>query len=163
MSNSLQRKPLFTSLSPVCFHLTHRVPGSAETLTKAGPGVPAHLSSPASALTEGHPGLSSWLQGGTGARGDDWGSPPCLGQRPDLRVSGRVLLVFSEKMKSTGRNSCLFGFIFKMLLKGALGDSVVERLPSAQGVIPESWDRVPHGAQWGAYFSASLCVSLMNK
>ena len=46
---------------------------------------------------------------------------------------------------------------------------VVEGLPSTKGVIPESWDLVPH---WGpcmepasssAYVSASLAVSLMNK
>ena len=29
---------------------------------------------------------------------------------------------------------------------GRLGGSVVERLPSAQGVIPESWDQAPHRA-----------------
>ena len=42
-------------------------------------------------------------------------------------------------------------------------------LPSAQGMIPESWDGVPHRdpqkepASPSAYVSASLCVSLMNK
>ena len=54
---------------------------------------------------------------------------------------------------------------------GHLGGSVVKSLPSAQGVIPESWDRVP---RWGpcmepaspsACVSASFsaCVCLMNK
>ena len=48
---------------------------------------------------------------------------------------------------------------------GHLGGSVVERLPSAQGVIPGSWDRVPHRAPCkepaspSACVSASLCVS----
>ena len=54
---------------------------------------------------------------------------------------------------------------------GSLGGSVVEHLPSAQGVIPQFWDRVPHWAPWvdpaspSAYVSAclSLSVSLMNK
>ena len=52
---------------------------------------------------------------------------------------------------------------------GHLGGSVVERLPSAQGVIPGSWDQTPHRVAHGkaaspsAYVSASLCVSLMNK
>uniref|UniRef100_A0A8C0JP92 Zinc finger protein with KRAB and SCAN domains 4-like n=1 Tax=Canis lupus dingo TaxID=286419 RepID=A0A8C0JP92_CANLU len=48
---------------------------------------------------------------------------------------------------------------------GHLGDSVVERLPLAQGVIPVSWDRGPHPAPCmepappSASVSASLCVS----
>ena len=50
-----------------------------------------------------------------------------------------------------------------------LGGSVVERLPLAQLVIPESWDHVLHQAPCGepastsAYVFASLSVSLMNK
>ena len=52
---------------------------------------------------------------------------------------------------------------------GQLSGSVVEHLPSAQVVIPESWDQVPHWAPRGepaspsAYVSASLSGSLMNK
>ena len=52
---------------------------------------------------------------------------------------------------------------------GALGGSAAEHLPSVQGLIPGSWDRVPHWtphsepAPPSACFSASLCVSLMNK
>ena len=42
--------------------------------------------------------------------------------------------------------------------RGHLAGSVVERLPSAPGVIPGSWDRVPHRAPQGACFS--LCLSL---
>ena len=53
------------------------------------------------------------------------------------------------------------------MLLGHLGGSVVERQPLAQGVIPGSWDRVPHQAPPGepaspsAYVSAplSLCLS----
>ena len=50
--------------------------------------------------------------------------------------------------------------------QGCLGGSVVEHLPSAQGVIPELWDQVPHWApcmepaSLSAYVSASLCVCL---
>ena len=52
---------------------------------------------------------------------------------------------------------------------GCLGGSAVERLLSAQGVIPESQDRVPHWvtceepASPSAWVSASLSASLMNK
>ena len=52
---------------------------------------------------------------------------------------------------------------------GRLGGSVVEHLPSAQGVIPEFWDQVPHRAPCGepaspsAWVSASFSVSLRNK
>ena len=54
-------------------------------------------------------------------------------------------------------------------MQGRLGGSVVEHLPLAQGMIPGSWDQVPHRASCmepaspSAYVSASLCVSLMNK
>ena len=57
----------------------------------------------------------------------------------------------------------------KIKLLGHLGGSVVERLPLAQFMILESWDRVPHQAPHGepaspsACVSASLCVSPMNK
>ena len=53
---------------------------------------------------------------------------------------------------------------------GHLGGSVVEHLSLAQGMIPESWDRFPHGdpcmepASPSACVSAlSLSLSLMNK
>ena len=57
----------------------------------------------------------------------------------------------------------------KYTRKGRLGGSVVEHLTLAQGMIPESWDRVRHRvphrepASPSAYVSASLCVSLMNE
>ena len=52
---------------------------------------------------------------------------------------------------------------------GHLGDSVVECLPSAQGVVLGSQDRVPHQAPYekpaspSACVSASLSVSLIKK
>ena len=52
---------------------------------------------------------------------------------------------------------------------GHLGGSVVEHLPLTQGVIPESWDRVPYWARRrepaspSACVSASLAASFMNK
>ena len=59
----------------------------------------------------------------------------------------------------------------RMLTRGHLGGSAVERLPLAQGVIPGSGDPVLHRAPCGelaspspsAYVAASLSVSLMNK
>ena len=61
----------------------------------------------------------------------------------------------------------------KYTRKGRLGGSVVEHLTLAQGMIPESWDRVPHWASCmdpaspfacdSASVSLSPCVSLMNK
>ena len=42
---------------------------------------------------------------------------------------------------------------------GQLGGSEVERLPSAQGMILESWDRVPHRAPFMDPASPSACVS----
>ena len=52
---------------------------------------------------------------------------------------------------------------------GTPGGSVVEHVPSAQGVILGSQDRVPHQAPFGEPASHSmflpllLCVILMNK
>ena len=54
-------------------------------------------------------------------------------------------------------------------MEGHLGGSAVEHLPSAEGVILESWDGVPHVAPCvgpaspSACVSAFLSVSLMNK
>ena len=47
-------------------------------------------------------------------------------------------------------------------LQGRLGASVVEHLPSGQGVIPESQDPVPHQVPYRepASPSACLCLSL---
>ena len=53
--------------------------------------------------------------------------------------------------------------------QGHLGSSVVERLPSVQGMILGSWDRVPHWAPCAGSLllplpvSLLLSVSLMNK
>ena len=51
---------------------------------------------------------------------------------------------------------------------GRLGGSAVERLPSAQGVILQSWDPILHRAPcvepaFPLPVSLPLCVSLMNK
>ena len=43
--------------------------------------------------------------------------------------------------------------------QGHLGGSVVKHLPSAQVVIPGSWDRVPHRGPHGEPASPSACVS----
>ena len=55
----------------------------------------------------------------------------------------------------------------KYLLPGRVGGSVVERLPLAQVVTPESWDQVLHWTPCMEPASPSvslpLSVSLMNK
>ena len=53
----------------------------------------------------------------------------------------------------------------ELLLKntqgGCLGGSAVERLPSAQGMIPESWDRVPLPAPaWNLLLSLPMSLPL---
>ena len=54
------------------------------------------------------------------------------------------------------------------VLEGRLGGPAVERLPSAQVVIPGSWDRVPHQAPRrepaspSAHVSASLSLSVSH-
>ena len=50
-------------------------------------------------------------------------------------------------------------------MEGRLGGSEVEHLPLAQGVIPESRDRVPHRApcEEPASPSALLSLGLRNK
>ena len=71
---------------------------------------------------------------------------------------------------SSGFSISISGLIgFKAIDLGHLGRSAVEHLPSAQGVIPGSWDRVPHRGPCrepdspSACVSASLSASLMNK
>ena len=61
-------------------------------------------------------------------------------------------------------------FFIKYRVGGCLGGSAVERLPSAQGVIPGSRIEFHIGLPAGrepaspsAWFSASLSVSLMNE
>ena len=46
-----------------------------------------------------------------------------------------------------------------MILQGRLGDSAVEHLPLAQGVILGSWDPRREPDSPSAYVSASFCVS----
>ena len=78
--------------------------------------------------------------------------------------------------KGTKKNPYCIGFgsyiyVLTQVLKrgeGRLGGSVVARLPSAQGVILESQDRVPHRAPCREPASPSACVlplsvSLMNQ
>ena len=57
----------------------------------------------------------------------------------------------------------------KYIQKRHRGHSVAEHLPLDQGMIPRSWDRVPHirlpapPASPSAYVSASLCLSWTHK
>ena len=64
--------------------------------------------------------------------------------------------------------SLQFGFALcemEIIVPGCLGGSAVEHLPSAQGVILESQDRVPHQALCvcGACFSLYLCLCLSHE
>ena len=82
-------------------------------------------------------------------------------------------LVYMKDIKTKTKNPLNYQARLKrvknFVVEGHLGGSAVEHLPSAQGVILESWDQVPHRAPCmepaspSAYVSASLCVSLMNK
>ena len=47
----------------------------------------------------------------------------------------------------------------KLRFLGCLHGSAVEHLPLAQGVIPESWDQVPHQAPCMGPATPSACVS----
>ena len=75
----------------------------------------------------------------------------------------RLFLKIKIKKKKGGT------MVVKIEKYGHLGGSVVEHLPSAQGMTPGSWDRVPHRAPHRETASPSLCVSaslpgfLMNK
>jgi len=46
---------------------------------------------------------------------------------------------------------------FKIVTWGRLGGSVIERLPSAQVMIPRSWDQAPH---WAPCSAGSLLLPL---
>ena len=82
-------------------------------------------------------------------------------------VSGTCFLI-GEQRESVRR-----GVWSKLSIQGRLGSAVVKRLPSAQGVIPEFRDRVPHRApplgacfflsHSPAVFPLSLAVSLSHK
>ena len=72
---------------------------------------------------------------------------------------------------SSWQLSTSYALNLRNIISGRLGGSVVERLPLAQSMIPESQDRVPHQAPRiepaspSAYVSAplSLSLSLLNK
>ena len=55
--------------------------------------------------------------------------------------------------------AAILGWEADMSKLGHLGGSVVERLPSAQGVILGPWDQVPHWAPCMEPASPSACVS----
>ena len=72
-------------------------------------------------------------------------------------------------LQGNGNVQCLHlsgGYVGINKSQGHLGGSVVEGLPLTQGMIPMSWDRVPHQAHCmepaspSACVSASLCVYL---
>ena len=72
---------------------------------------------------------------------------------------GKVADVLFPRQETPGWTSDKV-FPFNMVeFVGHLGGSVVEHLPSAQGVIPESRDGAPHQAPCEEPASPSLCVS----
>ena len=80
-----------------------------------------------------------------------WGQ--CENIRKAWRIPWNYLLINVLGVIVTSR------LCSKIPLLGHLGGSVVERLPSAQSVIPTSWDRVPHQAPYMEPASPSACVS----
>ena len=68
---------------------------------------------------------------------------------------------WTEPVLGRGLGSKAPGWIFQQNAnnKGRLGGSAVERLPLAQGIIPGSWDQVPHRASCMQAASPSACVS----
>ena len=69
----------------------------------------------------------------------------------DLGSSSKVAVVEGREAMATIR--------YKRGMEGSLGGSGVWRLPSAQGEILESRDRVPHRAPCMEPASPSACVS----
>ena len=63
-----------------------------------------------------------------------------------------------KKNRNKNNSSALSQGPIKTMDAGSLGRSVVERLPSAQGMILEFQDRVPQGACFS--FCLCLCLSL---
>ena len=83
-----------------------------------------------------------------------------------------TFLSFSGKYVEPKAVMPLYDFNLKVCERGQhsgrLGGSMVECLPSAQGMIPGSWGRVPHQAPTGNLLfplpiSLPLCVSIMDK
>ena len=86
--------------------------------------------------------------------------------------TGQVLL-FGQKIKaSVGKDASIINSLTKPQHSGGLGGSAVERLPLAQVMILEFWDRVPRWAclytfvclrrAWGVHISGNpLCGKKM--
>ena len=83
-------------------------------------------------------------------------------QKEELRIHRYNLLIYIKGANVIEEERK----VFRTEDAGSLGGSAVEHLPSAQGVILESWDRVPHRAPCmepaspSAGASASLSLSL---
>ena len=74
-----------------------------------------------------------------------------------MKYTARQTVVCVRGRKGTGW--WRIGNAFKQEEWGHQGGSMVEHLPSAQGVIPGSWDRVPRQAPCMEPASPSACVS----
>ena len=76
---------------------------------------------------------------------------------PEIMTWAKIEFGYLTKWPTQGPNTQNFSMLFNTNSHmGHLGGSVVERLPSAQGGIPGSWDWVLHQA----FLSGSLLLSL---
>ena len=94
--------------------------------------------------------------------------PGTVGECQAAKKSKVGFCWYMDFSSSVVSNVC---FLFLKIYEGHLGGSVVEHLPLAQGLIPESQDQVPHQDSCMEAVSPSACVSashslsvsLMNK
>ena len=89
----------------------------------------------------------------------------CIGQYRQVgtRVEGKYMVDLFVGEHVVRR---MAGALESTVIWGCLGGSAVGCLPSAQVLIPQSRDRVPHRAPYREPASpsvSSLCVSLMKK
>ena len=70
-----------------------------------------------------------------------------------------VLVVVWGYLEHTRKIKVMLPYTFFFFKQGHLGDSAIGHLPLAQGVIPESWDRVLCRAPCMESASPSACVS----
>ena len=81
------------------------------------------------------------------------------GPENHLEQNQKRIKSFLEPKQGTVVSFQMFEIEFKREMAGHLGGSGVERLPSAQVMIPGSWDWVPHRAPYRKCVSPSACVS----
>ena len=92
-------------------------------------------------------------------------SIPGLGSRPELKADAQLLShpgVPEARILKDGYSNQRARSQGEVL--GRLGGSAVEHLPSAQGMILESRDQVPHQLPaWSLFLPLPVSVSLINR